>query len=303
MARYFEGAMNKRGENKRLAGRVGKVLKQLALGLLVLIAVALAALSVRAELRLGRRYDPPVSPVRTNRQALARGEHLTRTYGCRHCHGEDLGGSVIEDSAAMYMSAPNLTPASRVVASFKAEDWARVLLNGVAPDGRPLLLMPSHHLRVLSDDDVAALASYLAESPKVQRELPRAELRFLGKLLLGSGADLLAAEQIDQNKPRAPVKMEPVGATLEYGAYLARACAGCHGQGLNGGPPLGPPGTPAPPAISPMVMKHWTKQQFVQAIREGKKRDGSQLDEMMPWRAIRHLTDEELDALWLALNH
>lgn len=285
----------------RLRSRTKKLWKTGGLALLAALTLGLVTLWIRAELRLGQRYDPPLPALAIERTARARGEHLTHTYGCRHCHGADLGGRVIEDSFAMYMTAPNLTPGSSAVASYEPDDWARALLYGVAPNRRPLLLMPSHHLRVLSDADVAALVTYLSDCPKVQRELPLAELRLFGKLLLGAGADLLPAEHIDQTRRRAPVHAAPVAATREHGQYLARACAGCHGQDLRGGPALGPPGSPAPPAISPDVMRGWTKQQFVRALREGKRRDGSPLDDMMPWKALRHLSDEELSALWLAL--
>jgi cytochrome c553 len=292
--------MSNTTEAARTRGRT--LWKTAGLTLAGLLLVALVTLWVRAELRLGKRYDPPLPTITTSTDLVARGEHLTQTYGCRHCHGEDLGGSVMEDSMAMYISAPNLTPASRTVASYQPDDWARVLLNGVAADGRPVLLMPSHHLRVLSDSDVAALVSYLSSAPKVARDLPRSELRFLGKLLLGAGADLLPAEAIDQQHARAPVQAAPPSATREHGTYLARACAGCHGQDLRGGPPVGPPGSPPVPAISPDAMRSWSKEQFVRALREGKKRDGSQLNAMMPWQALRHFSDEELTAVWLALQ-
>ncbi|HEX6239893.1 MAG TPA: c-type cytochrome, partial [Polyangiales bacterium] len=273
-------------------GRAKKLWKIGGLFVLGALTLCLTTLWIRAELRLGERYDPPLPSIALDARARARGEHLTQTYGCRHCHGVDLGGSVVEDSAVMYITAPNLTPGSRTVASYTPDDWARALLYGVAPDRRPLLLMPSHHLRVLSDADLAALVSYLSVAPPVTRELPQAELRLLGKLLVGAGADLLPAEQIDQTRARAPVHAAPVAATREHGQYLTRACAGCHGQDLRGGPPVGPPGSPAPPPISPDVMRGWTKQQFVRALREGKRRDGSPLDEMMPWKALRHLSDD-----------
>jgi hypothetical protein len=37
-------------------------------------------------------------------------------------------------------------------------------------------------------------------------------------------------------------------------------------------------------------------------FREGKKRDGSAIDSFMPWQALGHFSDMELDALWAYLQ-
>jgi mono/diheme cytochrome c family protein len=294
--------MQQRIGEQRTWQRARRALKFVGMFLGGLLSVTTMVAFMRAEHRLSQRYRPELSPVQASAEARERGEHLSHTYGCRHCHGEDLGGRVMEEGPLMTLNAPNLTPASPVTADFRAEDWARAILHGVARDGRPLLIMPAQHLRVLSDEDVAALASYLPTTPAVQRTLPPARLTILGRMLLGFGADLLPAEHIEHTRPRAQVIAEPLAANVAHGTYLARACAGCHGADFRGGPPHGPPGTPAPPSIAPDVLASWTKPQFLRAIREGKKRDGSELDPMMPWQSLRHMSDDELTALWLALR-
>jgi hypothetical protein len=37
-------------------------------------------------------------------------------------------------------------------------------------------------------------------------------------------------------------------------------------------------------------------------VREGKRRDGTDVNPIMPWRSLRHLTDEKVQAIWFALR-
>lgn len=279
-------------------------LLRIALAVVTVLALAVTVVVLSANHRLSKRYPVAVAQLPAPAEdALAKGEHLSYTYGCRECHGDDLGGAVLEDSPVMRLTAPNITPASKAIAGYGPADWARATVQGLARDGRPLLVMPSHHFRVVTDRDLVALSTYLATAPRVEREVPPAELRLIGKLVFVlTGADLLAAEQIDHTTARiAPPVVEPA-VSAEYGAYLTSVCAGCHGKALQGGAPMGPPGTPAPPAIAGAALKDWTKDDFYRVMREGKKPDGSAVDPIMPWKALSHLTDPELDAMWLALR-
>jgi hypothetical protein len=45
----------------------------------------------------------------------------------------------------------------------------------------------------------------------------------------------------------------------------------------------------------------WTESEFERAMRNGVRPDGSRLYEFMPWQTFRHMTEEELHALWLYL--
>lgn len=41
---------------------------------------------------------------------------------------------------------------------------------------------------------------------------------------------------------------------------------------------------------------------FVQAMRQGKRPDGSEIHPFMPWRTMGQLRDDELHALWTYLH-
>jgi hypothetical protein len=59
-----------------------------------------------------------------------------------------------------------------------------------------------------------------------------------------------------------------------------------------------------PPAsnLTPAGIGSWTEADLTRALRDGKRPDGSQLDEFMPWKVFRGMTDAEIRALWLYLT-
>jgi hypothetical protein len=64
----------------------------------------------------------------------------------------------------------------------------------------------------------------------------------------------------------------------------------------------GPPGLPPASNLTPAGIGAWTEADFVRALREGKRPDGSPLNEFMPWKVFRGMTDAEYHALWLYLR-
>ena len=92
--------------------------------------------------------------------------------------------------------------------------------------------------------------------------------------------------------------------SIEYGRYLAQVsgCHGCHGTGLSGGRVAGPPDLPLASNLTPAGLAAWTEADFVRALREGRRPDGSAINEFMPWRGYGAMTDTELHALWLYLR-
>jgi len=238
--------------------------------------------------------------------ALAWGEHIAMTRGCTDCHGQDFGGGLFADAMPVFrLSASNLTPGG-VGAEYSDQDWVRSIRHGIRPDGTPLLYMPALEYYYLNDNDLAALILYLKSLPPVERDTGENAVGPMGRALLFTGKlPLLSAEFIDHEAPRP--NAPPRGATVEYGAYLAKGCIGCHGETLSGGPIPGVP--PDWPPASNLTrdgetgLEGWSREDFFRAMREGLRPDGTQLQaQFMPWPNIGTLHDDELEALWMYLE-
>lgn len=286
--------------------RPGRILKLVALTLGALLVLATGTVYGLSEAKLRRHYDIALSPIPVAADAalLERGRHLAVTRGCTDCHAADLGGRVMMDEPGVALvSASNLTGGRGGIAPRYTEaDWERAIRHGVGPNGRALAIMPSKEYYHMGADDVAALVAYLRTVPAVDRELPARELRPIGRTLVAAGLmPAFAAEQIDHRAPR--MTTPPIGATAEYGRYLGTLCAGCHGEDLSGAKTGGAPDAPPAANLTPHTagLGAWDEADFVRAIREGRRPDGSEIDEYMP-RSFATMTDTELRALWLYLR-
>ena len=286
------------------------ILKRTAVVLGSLAGLVLAGLAVVyavSERNFNRRYDvqPAAVAVRANPQTIARGKHIALTRGCTDCHGDNLGGKTFIDAPPMArLFASNLTPgAGGVGRAYRDADWVRAIRHGVGPRGNALLFMPSHEYNGLSDEDAGALVAYLKSLPPVDHALPGNSVGPVGRVLYLTGQmPLVPAELIaHDSRPRAA---PPAGPTAAYGKYLAAGCTGCHGTGFTGGKIAGPPGIPqaANLTMHPTGLAGWTEQDFIRALREGKRPDGSAIDPFMPWRTTARMTDDELRALWAYLR-
>jgi len=99
-----------------------------------------------------------VPPPDTAQPQAAAGRYLARTT-CAHCHGTDLRGASNPDFTA---------PALQIVAAYSPEAFTQFLRTGVALGGRELRVMSAvarKQLHDLSDDEIAALYSYLHAIP------------------------------------------------------------------------------------------------------------------------------------------
>lgn len=285
---------------KRLMGWA--VTGGLLLAVALLVVVSWVFLS--SEQRMTRPYDVPARQLEVPIPAdqVERGAHIARTWGCLDCHGDDLSGSVVIDAPPILVSAPNLTTGQGgVVENYSNRDWVRSIRHGVGADGYPLIFMPSHEYWVMSDADLGALLAYLTAAAPVDASRPPSVVRGLGRFLFVTGRlPLVPAEQIDHEAPRptAPVP----GATVGYGAYLSTGCTGCHGADLAGGPiPGAPPDWPAASNLTQNPIDGlgaWSRDDFVRALREGKRPNGEDLDPVMPWRNTAAMTDLEIEAIW-----
>ena len=96
-------------------------------------------------------HDAPRPPKGPDAAAL--GLYVART-SCTECHGMKLEGS--QD-----------TPALSVVAAYSAEQFAKLMREGVPKDGRKLGLMAEtakHRFAYFTDEEVNGLYTYLSQS-------------------------------------------------------------------------------------------------------------------------------------------
>ncbi len=270
--------------------------------LVVLLVVAVGAMYVIGGSKVNAMVEVPAETlaVMADSASLAHGAYLAATHGCTGCHTANLGGQVFIDAPPFLIVASNLTPAG-VGATYTDADWERAIRHGVGPDGRGLApMMPSGAYTHLSDGETAALIAYLKSVPAVENDLPTTEVRAMGRIIAATGGLPLADAKIDHARAHPATAPAP-GPTMEYGIYRAGVlCTYCHGADLHGGPPLGPD---APAATDLYVVTGWSLDEFVQVMRTGVTPSGKQLNpETMPWDAFSHMTDDELQALYMHLS-
>lgn len=260
----------------------------------------------RSEEALARTYrvaDPPLV-FAGDEAELARGAHLYNVLTCVECHGEGGAGKLWFDAGPVGRAvAPNLTPAA-IEGRYDADGLAAAIRHGVRPDGTPLRFMPARDYHRLSDADTAALVRYLQSLPPRPAPTETTVVGPLARVLhLFGKIELTPAELLDHSPRRRVAPRE--APTAEYGDYLAQVCTGCHGadfagQRVPGTPPELPPAANLTPHAEGLA--GWSEADFVRAIRQGTRPDGSDIHPFMPWRTYGRMTDVELKAIWAHLS-
>ena len=293
---------------------IRKILKWLGIvlgsliGLLVLAFVVLYIIGSVKWSRMHGKYDVPVETITIpmDEASIALGEHIATLHLCRMCHTEALSGQAVSVPGLLIFGIPNLTSGAGGVGTTNTDvDWVRAIRHGVGHDGRGLAMMPVRTFYYLSDEDLGALIAYLKSLPPVDNEMPKTDLGPLGRVMLALGQLPPEIEpnviSIDHYAPR-PIAPEP-GVTVEYGKYLARTCALCHGPDFNGqtvqidGPPV------LTPNLTPGgELRFWSEEDFIATLRTGVTPGGKQLRSEMPWKYLGQMTDDELKAVWMYLQ-
>lgn len=277
------------------------------------------------------KYKRPTTAdkVAATPEAVARGRYLVDSVAsCGFCHtprtdgswlaGERTdaylaGGMVFDEVGAGFkVRVPNLTPDVETgLGAWTDDQILRAIRDGVHRDDTllwPPMLFYMYDL--MSDDDARAIVAYLRTIPPVKNATPRLhEAGFFISFMVNRG--------LMHHKPAHDVKGPAPGDAKAQGAYLARigACADCHSltsmgpdldKNLLGGgdEPMELPGmgkiwprnlTPDPET----GLGKYTADQIKQAIRTGKRLDGSPIRPPMSL-IIPHvstMSEEDLDAL------
>jgi mono/diheme cytochrome c family protein len=270
---------------------------------IALIGLLLATVYYQTNQRMARTYavSVPAFTVPTDAASLERGKYLVeRRAICIECHDKDLGGRLFSDNFMFgRLAAANLTRGRGGIGSrYTDEDFLRVLMHGVNKSGRSVIFMPSQDARWTERDFGDALA-YIRSLPPVDRELPPPRLGPVARTLaFFHKLPLLPAEEIDHDTAAftRPVETDD---PVAKGRYLVDSggCRGCHLPELTGGG--GPP--PGAANITPVGIGTWTEQDFLRAVREHKRPNGSAVAEGMP-RAYGLMSDEDLHLIFAYLK-
>jgi mono/diheme cytochrome c family protein len=290
-----------------------KILKWIgiALGILIILVIlANLALYALGEARLKRVYTVPVEALSlpSDEESLAEGKRIFQFRGCEACHGEGLQGRIYLDNPAIgQVITPNLTNGEGGIGAQRtAADLVRSIRHGIRPDGTALLFMPSTEFYYLSDRDLGLVIAYIRSVPPVQNEMPPSRLSVTGRIVMNITKEItfLPAELISHDAPR-PVAPQP-GITPEYGEYLSHSCKVCHGLTLSGGEIPGfPPDWPSAPNLTSgegSRLPAWGEAGFIQIIRTGQKHGRAINPAYMPWESYRHMSDDELKAVYTYLQ-
>jgi mono/diheme cytochrome c family protein len=276
-------------------------------GALILISITLY---VFGEARLKKVYVVPEESISipADEESLAEGKRIFQYRGCEACHGEQLQGLVYLDNPAIgQVITPNLTTGEGGIGSQRTdEDLVRSIRHGTRPDQTPLLFMPSTEFYYLSDKDLSRVIAYIRSVPPVDNEMPPSKLSVTGRIVMNITKEItfLPAELIPHEAPQ-PVAPEP-GITPEYGEYLSLSCKVCHGLTLSGGeiPGFPPEWPPAPNLTSGKGSRlpTWGEAGFIEIIKTGQKHGRTINPDYMPWESYRHMTEDELRAVYAYLQ-
>ena len=216
----------------------------------------------------------------------------------------DLSGTfLLDDPAIGQIYSANLTSGKGGKgAVYTDEDWVRALRTGVGSDGKPLMVMPSQHIRYMSDADLGAVIAYIKSVLPVDNESPEPKLTFMAQVLFGLGQFGKLPAEIIAEEGSAPQPPAP-GITIEYGGYIARVamCRDCHGADLTGGVAGGPGGPQTPSLTQGGELLVWTEADFIKAFRTGETPSGHMLSADMPIKEYQ-MSDQDLTALFLYLK-
>jgi mono/diheme cytochrome c family protein len=276
------------------------------LGFILLVGLGLYS---TGQIRLKKiyPYSPEMIRILTDQESLQEGQRIFQYRGCEACHGEELEGLVyLENPAIGLVITPNLTTGEGGIGEERTDlDLIRAVRHGLKPDGTALLFMPSTEFYYLSDQDLGAVLAYIRSKPPIDNTPAPSQLSITGFVVMNLTREItfLPAELITHEKD-PPHPPDP-GLTLEYGAYLALSCPVCHGLNMSGGEIPGFP--PEWPAVGNLTsgkgsrLPSWGEAGFIEIIREGEKHGRAIHPDYMPWTSYRHMSDLELEAVYLYL--
>ena len=295
--------------------RAPKLIALMGLLSVILVGVGLA-LRAPAPAALVAGPGPLPMPPTDDPRALARGaEVVAGVGGCAGCHGPELRGGPIPDGEGA--EAPDLVAGPS--AAWTLEQRSVAVRDCLAPDGRPLRLMPCDQHSALALSDLSGALAHIARAP--QRHTPPRAAPLDPAEPAPLRAETAAARPREaQPQPLPPAAVEPLGRYV-----YATTCGGCHGPYRAPGgaldavlalPAASGPTTPidarapggtsldgrAAPALGGAAGRPIDRIGLSELMMTGLGRGGRPAHPAYLSRSSSALTDDEITALWTILS-
>jgi cytochrome c553 len=245
---------------------------------------------------LERTYATPTTTLTapTDSDSIREGRRLATIRGCfMDCHGRQAEGRVLfDDPKIARIVAPNLTAAAQ---QYNDSQLAVIIRNGLRPDGRSLLIMPTEAFVGMTDADVGKIIAFLRSLPPLPGPGRSISVGPLGRLGLLAGTFKTAAQRIALAVPPPAAANQDA----QLGRYLARTvCAECHGTDLRG--------DRNPEFTSPdlIVVAAYSQEDFNRLLRTGVALGGRELGMMSEQARVNlsQLSDPEITSLYSYLH-
>jgi hypothetical protein len=307
-----------------------KILFRIAIGLGLLLAIAVFALLVNFYVLHPKKREPLAVKAPSTPEAIERGRYLTHhVAGCVGCHSDvDVskpGEPIIEgrtgagrdfgefEGFPARLRARNLTPDKETgIGAVSDGEMLRAMREGIGFDGRALFpMMPYQtYAKALSDEDALAIIAYLRTLPPIERDVGKTEIAFPVSMFIR------AAPRPLEKPLAAPPAASDVRARGEWLLSLC-SCRDCHdgfnerrepiaGRELSGGAPFPIPGKGTVYAANITSDKatgigSYSDEDLLRALTEGISKSGRLLYGM-PFVYYRGMTEEDKRALLVALR-
>jgi mono/diheme cytochrome c family protein len=267
--------------------------------------------------------DFPELAIEYTPERIAEGEKIVSVL-CLQCHASTdgkLGGAFMADAQSFgEVYAANITKHPELgIMDYTDGELAYLIRSGVRRDGQYVPpWMPKFPL--LSDEDLYSVIAFLrSDHPLVEAsdlEQPESVPNFFAKFILRMGLEPIPY-------PEEPVVAPPESDFAAYGRYLAVGkydCYSCHSASFAKLDPMQPENSKGyfgggntlhdkqmNKVISPNLtmdeesgLGSWTEEEFITALRFGRKPDGTTVQP--PMLPAPRITDREASAIWAYLQ-
>jgi cytochrome c553 len=265
-----------------------KWLKWIATTLVTIVVLAVSGVYVASELRRTRTYDAPLAAFDATRFRFAPGEaeRRARTMMCLGCHGE-AGNVIFQADNVGRLVAPNLT---RKIPEYSDSELERLIRRGIKKDGTAVIAMPAVTFANMSDDDLAAVITFMRSRKLIPDHQPsETEWGPLGRVALATNKIPYEADHVTNFNP-------PPTRPADLGKYIVSVtCSHCHNldsERDNGF------GMKTPPLKA--MVSSYTFEEFSKLFATGKGKGGRSLGLMseVAKNEFSHFSDAERRALY-----